>query len=254
MDEENPGLRINDYDIAQLVAEAHKKTCSLELAEKGFECTGICPLNPHIFSDLDFMAAQVTEIPDAEFPPGRDNESSTADDVDAFSAASHPFQQTQTFTASSSSTRSEGGSEILQDSTNSSEEVNTRSTALSSGNVADTENTDTTKNLSSTPSTSGIIPKPKTSTSHTPIVNNDISDFISALSQVSPVPACSERRLTSRRRKAQRSEVLTSSPYKNALLQKQEQDNQKKEVSNAKKTGLPKLKMSKRKQEDPLRS
>jgi len=60
----HPGLRISEYDKADLVNEALVKGCGMDLSRNGFLCKGIYPLNRNIFSDIDFLPSQVTEIPE----------------------------------------------------------------------------------------------------------------------------------------------------------------------------------------------
>ena len=49
-----PNIKISLKDIAGLVGVAFSKICRMELAKSGFACAGIFPLNPNVFSDLDF--------------------------------------------------------------------------------------------------------------------------------------------------------------------------------------------------------
>ncbi|KAG8256099.1 hypothetical protein J6590_076840 [Homalodisca vitripennis] len=65
---DNPGARINDYDIAKLVAEAYSQVYRLDIAVNRFRCTGVYPTNENIFSDLDFMGNDITNIPDQQPP------------------------------------------------------------------------------------------------------------------------------------------------------------------------------------------
>ncbi|XP_037293571.1 uncharacterized protein LOC119189035 [Manduca sexta] len=59
----NAGCRITDYDIAGLVKEAFIKVARLDIAVSGFKCTGIHPFDRHLFSDLDYLPADMTNIP-----------------------------------------------------------------------------------------------------------------------------------------------------------------------------------------------
>jgi len=47
--------------LAKLFASAYYRACSIQNAMSGFICTGIKPFNPDIFSDVDFMPAEVTD-------------------------------------------------------------------------------------------------------------------------------------------------------------------------------------------------
>lgn len=58
----NAGSRITDYDIAGLVNEAFTKVARLDIAISGFKCKVSAHLI-HIFSDLDYLAADMTNIP-----------------------------------------------------------------------------------------------------------------------------------------------------------------------------------------------
>lgn len=62
----NAGTRITDYDIAGLVGEAFTKVARLDIAVSGFKCTGIYPFDKNIFSDIDYLLCDVTNIPLAE--------------------------------------------------------------------------------------------------------------------------------------------------------------------------------------------
>lgn len=60
----NPGVPINIYHIPGLVGKSFGKSFTPENIQKGFACTGIWPLNSQIFSESDFLAANVTDRPD----------------------------------------------------------------------------------------------------------------------------------------------------------------------------------------------
>jgi len=62
----NAGARITDYDIAGLVGEAFTKVARLDIAVSGFKCTGIYPFDKNIFSDIDYLPCDVTNIPSTE--------------------------------------------------------------------------------------------------------------------------------------------------------------------------------------------
>lgn len=53
--------RITPYDVASLVRKAFFHVASMSKAEAGFKSTGIFPINPNIFTDEDFMAAEVLQ-------------------------------------------------------------------------------------------------------------------------------------------------------------------------------------------------
>jgi hypothetical protein len=57
-------LRINNravtqFDLAELLGNALLKCQTRKLAANGFRVAGICPLNKHVFTDADFIAAEI---------------------------------------------------------------------------------------------------------------------------------------------------------------------------------------------------
>lgn len=62
----NAGARITDYDIADLVGEAFTKAARLDVAVSGFKCTGTYSFNKNIFSDIDYLSCDVTNIPSTQ--------------------------------------------------------------------------------------------------------------------------------------------------------------------------------------------
>lgn len=48
--------------MAEIFGLAFIKTATMTTAINGFQKTGICPFNPDIFNDLDFMAAETTNV------------------------------------------------------------------------------------------------------------------------------------------------------------------------------------------------
>ncbi|KAJ8273773.1 hypothetical protein GJAV_G00105360, partial [Gymnothorax javanicus] len=59
----NPGRTLTIYNIPSLVAKALPQAATASSISSGFECTGIWPLNPDIFSETDFAPAFVTDRP-----------------------------------------------------------------------------------------------------------------------------------------------------------------------------------------------
>lgn len=61
----NPGRTVSVFQISKLFCEAYLKGCTPENAIHGFKKAGIVPFDRHIFSDIDFAPADVSE----EAPP-----------------------------------------------------------------------------------------------------------------------------------------------------------------------------------------
>ncbi|XP_067216924.1 uncharacterized protein [Linepithema humile] len=59
----NAGVRISEYEIVSFVAKSFNQVARLQIATSGFQCTGIYPYNPNIFTDLDFLPSEITDIP-----------------------------------------------------------------------------------------------------------------------------------------------------------------------------------------------
>lgn len=53
--------RIPPYDVASLVRKAFSNVTSINKGEAGFRATGLYPLNPNVFSDEDFIAAEALQ-------------------------------------------------------------------------------------------------------------------------------------------------------------------------------------------------
>lgn len=53
--------KITPYDVAFLVKKAYSSVASVSKAEAGLKATGIFPLNPDVFSEEDFLAAEVLQ-------------------------------------------------------------------------------------------------------------------------------------------------------------------------------------------------
>lgn len=162
----NAGCRITDYDIAGLVKEAFIKVARLDIAVSGFKCTGIHPFDRHLFSDLDYLPADMTNI-----LPEQTETSSNA------------LNNEQAVVVSSLITK-----EQMKESEQSNSEP--------------------------------ITTSPKPSTSSAP-------DLVQIIHNLSPLPDAAKKRTASRKRKSERSEILTSSPYKKVAEEKENEKNMK---------------------------
>lgn len=167
-----PNMKISLKDIAGLVNIAFSRICRMELAQSGFKCTGICPLNRNVFCDLDFAASLCNQSQEVE-------ESSTS---------------------------------MSQTSTNPNKEaVPQSSTACSLLGLPGTSNQpdNQTQEL---PTSNASSPKPfSLSTSST-------TQCI--LEQISPLPSNSSVKFKIRKGRGEQSEILTSTPYKEQIMEK----------------------------------
>ena len=59
---QHPGRSVTEFQIAALFGSAYTKAATVSNAISGFRKCGINPFNPHIFSDDDFAASDVTDM------------------------------------------------------------------------------------------------------------------------------------------------------------------------------------------------
>jgi len=57
------GRIVTEADIAEIFAAAYGQAATLANAESAYRKTGINPFDPHIFTDVDFLPSDVTDIP-----------------------------------------------------------------------------------------------------------------------------------------------------------------------------------------------
>ncbi|KAF2883670.1 hypothetical protein ILUMI_22507 [Ignelater luminosus] len=202
------------------VAGAYKQVYRLDIAENGFRCTGIYP---NIFHDLDFMGSEITNM--THQPPPETTSAGAA--VTAFEIPSRTL--VANFQTSSSNSLTAVPSPCKPTATVAS--------GISSGCDATSSST-TSLPRPSTPQDNSVaapllpgfslnnstaavdMNSPRPTKSRQPI-------FANVLKEVSPLPSCSEKRLTSRKRKAEKSEILTSTPVKNMLIEKKNAEQEK---------------------------
>ncbi|CAG4974800.1 unnamed protein product [Parnassius apollo] len=162
----NAGCRISDYDIAGLVKEAFIKVARLDVAVSGFKCTGIHPFDRHLFSDLDYLAADMTNI-------------------------------------------------LLEQTETSSNALNNEQAVVISNLIIEEQMKVSEQSISEPITTS-----PKPSTSSAP-------HLVQIIYNLSPLPDAAKKRTATRKRKSERSEILTSSPYKKVAEEKENEKNMK---------------------------
>ncbi|XP_052744306.1 uncharacterized protein LOC128199326 [Bicyclus anynana] len=54
--------KVTPYDVASLVKKAFSNVASMSKGEAGFRATGIFPINPNVFTDEDFLPAEVLQV------------------------------------------------------------------------------------------------------------------------------------------------------------------------------------------------
>lgn len=190
------GRRITHNDIASLFRKAFQKIATIPKAEAGYAATGIYPLNPSVFTDEDFLAAEILNsselVVSVEERRDLDNKTPEAQIIPS------SIQPTDSHITASSSPS------LLIDHIQTSPETSAVASPKVLQPIID----------NAIPSTSGIT----------------VKDLL-------PVPKkpTNNKKMQGASRK-QHASVLTSTPYKEALIQKEERraTREKKKESGAK--------------------
>lgn len=231
----NAGARLTEYDIAGLVAEAFKKVARYEIAEAGFRCTGIHPFNINIFTDLDYLPSDITNIP-------LDNEA--ANDTETTNVAANVD------TLSTTVPQTEATQKVHPEDV----PVNDRATGctITSSPVLQSNTQDLAEEISiprspqpSTSRKSGLLAESLNKKPSSPLL--DITNVRKTIMNISPLPDAASRRTQVRKRRAEKSEILTGSPYKQQLQEKEREKKKKEETSRKGKKTNDKTKIKKTK-------
>ncbi|KAJ8962215.1 hypothetical protein NQ318_018187 [Aromia moschata] len=239
----NAGARITDYDIAGLVNGAYTKVARLEIAVSGFKCTGICPFNKNIFSDLDYLPADMTNIP-LEKPGSSQSTSSIPKSTKNSTSGSSidvvpnvvPDAVTDTIPMLPTDYVSEpANNSVPKSPTSAIPQLVTRTSCISQPSTSFSPEPSTSSTLVtrtsciSQPSTS-FSPEPSTSSTRPPaLVLNHLEALLQMLSKLSKTYLRCQTQLKDAqllgKGSVKKSEILTSSPYKIAV---EEKENEKK--------------------------
>lgn len=204
----HPGKRISDYEIAGLFNTAYVKAATIDKGPVGFQCTGIYPFNPDIFKNTDFAPSSVT-----------DNSISVVQHVVSVPHNWHDVILPQPEVGQEIhivlATDEHGGSLEDQSVNNQSVSAIATSNNMASEETADDGDQSATNHFAST------------ITADNNVATNEAADEDDLptspprihIAEISPFPVCNT--VERRKRKAQRAEVLTSSPYKKLLEDKE---------------------------------
>lgn len=215
----HPGRHITQYDIGELFAKAYFRSASVENAVNGFLKTGIRNCDMNVFSDVDFAAAEVSEREELAVSHHEQPSPSNQDSVEQTLPTNIAEQETANRPNSASPLTTCSAENIipLQEAQHSS--------SISSIQVATeqpaTQQCDEQEYLTlevegveyQIPVTPSTTPNclPVSSAGATP--NNAVSP-----EDIRPYPKKQRAVIERRSRKKQQAEVLTSTPYKQALL------------------------------------
>ncbi|XP_074029582.1 uncharacterized protein [Leptinotarsa decemlineata] len=209
----NPGRTVTEFQVSRLFGEVFLKAATPVIAIKGFRKLGIVPIDRNVFTELNYAAAETTEITLEEDPaPGEEN---TIIEVCASSS--------QTVN-NSSSTELIGGSEnpntaFIMVSLPSVDHPISSSSGLPSATFDP-----------SIPSISSAGSLEKTSNLNSP-PNEKSTLFAVSLREIIPAPKFNRIIKRETKRKKGTATVLTSSPYKATLMairkEKEDKENAK---------------------------
>ncbi|CAH2226675.1 jg9747 [Pararge aegeria aegeria] len=188
----NAGSRITDYDIAGLVNEAITKVARLDVAVFGFKCTGIYPFDRQIFSDLDYLAADMTNIPQEQIETPS-NALSTGETVVLSNSVVEQPETSLSTIINEGDSAAVGGSALFNH-------------ADMPSNVVEDEFMEEPTQFVSEPIATSPIPS-----------TSSAADLVQLIHKLSPLPDAAKKRTAARKRKCERSEILTSSPYKKVV-------------------------------------
>ena len=191
----HPGRRISFFEMAELFHRAYTKSATHEKAVHGFECTGLWPYNSQMFSAEDFEAAEVT------------NEDNSAVQVGVVCESGDSVTDPQLH-PSNDDVAGETDDVEPTTSANCQEE-----TTISDPSVA-------VKELNNDENAAPRPPYP------------GLAKALEILQSLSPRPKICKPR--ARKRKMESAAVITSSPYKQALQEKQQMGSKPKNVDRSK--------------------
>jgi hypothetical protein len=199
----HPGRHITQYDIGELFAKAYFRSASVENSVNGFLKTGIRHCDINVFTDADFAAAEVSER----------SEAPTETPEQLPSVSSNPAY---------------GGADAVRQSENLEQDPATNHPVLQP--VRPTYSADDVSPLNQSHQSGDalseqVILEVEGVDYSIPVTPADITDGRVPASAVSPAdirpyPKKQRALFERRKRNKQQAEILTSTPFKNALIEK----------------------------------
>lgn len=201
-----PGRRINQHDIPSLVKTAFEKCSTVQIITSGFKKCGICPFNRDVFTDLDFAPSDVHFISEDNFDNVATvlpNETLAMQETSSTVATEESMKSSVTNSVSPSCPKVAGiepnGPTSPQPSYSGGEDAFNVNVELSS------------------PKPLGTPLKTAIATRSSPQPSCSKDFFAVSPKEILPLPRAQKSVETQRRKRCQKSEILTSSPFKSAL-------------------------------------
>ena len=203
----NPGRVVTMFQIGRLFGEAYLRAAVPTTAIHGFEKTGIAPVNRHVFTDADFLAADVTEIEIVDLTPGLSVPAST---IGLSAPASTTGLSVPASTIGSSASASTTGLSAPASTIGSSASASTTGLSVPAS----------TTGLSAPASTIGSSASASTTGSCAPTKSDGASsEFVVFPKQIIRIPKVAQKERTHKARKYGSSVILTTPSYKKTLIE-----------------------------------
>ena len=194
----HPGKRVTTYDITEIFSQAYGKCATVEKATTGFAVTGIWPFRRDIFSYDDFEASRM-----AEFHPASNTAAAAASDVPPASASSTADQVSAV------------PPEVPPSSVNPEVQGSPASGTADQVPAVPAEVPPASMNSK----VQGSPVNPSNRSNSTKPCHPGLNEALQILAELSPRPKITVEK--NRKRKLETCAVLTSSPYKLQLTEKQ---------------------------------
>ena len=209
----HPGRPVTEADVAEIFAKAYSVAANYGNAASAFAKTGINPFNPDIFTDADYLPADVTDMPKVSTVSGAAESSSTTPPTDPGVSDVAPAPAAE----SSSTTPPAVPDPEVATVSNAAESSST--TPPTDAGVSDVAPAPAAESSSTTPP---AVPDPEVSTvsgaaessSTMPPTDPDFSSLL-------PMPK-HQARVSQRKRKVAHAMIATSSPFKQQLKEVQD--------------------------------
>lgn len=206
----NPGRVVTIKQMAALFHSAYSKVATTRIAEKSFEATGLFPYNPDVFEDADFAPSEVTNRHKPASDEDSDDDVPLSHLVAKWSSNSNYKEQ-----ALPNEEQCSGKKHTIHE--NIQPEPSTSKVSNLQHQIQKEETTPTKKNHQEP------IADKRNDCQPSKLLGSKIISFTPKM--IIPLPEA--KHVQTRKTKAKKSEILSSTPYKDGLLQSLERDTSK---------------------------